>query len=234
MCGERGAVVKDAGLQVTLLDRSCHSWDCPTASRAMKRRVANIFRAGAPTITGVLTIKVQPGMEPDEAADTLHRNLSILIRRIRRDPRWRWHAYAWVIERHKSGFPHMHFLARGAYVDQKWLSQQWQDLTGSPVVWIEYIRSRTKHVKYLTKYLTKDATKFGNHKRWHYSQNWIVAPDEIPEVFPDAWWTPTRTQRWQLRDLYTLYGYLIMQDDACTVLRAPPGGGVDLGWRGPP
>ncbi len=65
--------------------------------------------------------------------------------------------YAWVIEPHKSEWPHVHVAWSAEYVCYNWIREQWNEITGQEIRW-----SKTKKVytidgvcRYMTDYMTK-------------------------------------------------------------------------------
>jgi len=65
--------------------------------------------------------------------------------------------YAWCIEPHVSGFPHLHFVTNTEYISFRWLRAIWGECIGRVVQW-----SRTEEVwdpsgtcRYLSKYISK-------------------------------------------------------------------------------
>jgi len=82
--------------------------------------------------------------------------------------------YAWVLEDHKSGYPHCHIVMQrdceGTYEKWSkfadWSRKAWQDITGLPVVWwrIEKLRKASATSAYITKYLHKSS-----YNPWHYA-----------------------------------------------------------------
>lgn len=86
-----------------------------------------------------------------------------------------------VFERHKSGWPHMHLLIRAPFLAQKWLSQEWQALTGAMHVDIRKIRGPREAAMYVAKYIGKEPFAFEGCKRWWRSHNYDQTPDEERE-----------------------------------------------------
>ncbi|MBA7587467.1 hypothetical protein ES708_29496 [subsurface metagenome] len=68
----------------------------------------------------------------------------------------------------KSGLRHEHILFRGNYIAQVYLSQQWQEIHGAPVVWIQSVRGKSWLASYLAKYAAK-----GVAARTAYSWGWV-------------------------------------------------------------
>jgi hypothetical protein len=65
--------------------------------------------------------------------------------------------YAWVIEPHKTPWPHAHVAWSASYVCYDWLREQWEEITGQG---IQYVHNRKVYsvdgmCRYLTKYMSK-------------------------------------------------------------------------------
>lgn len=65
--------------------------------------------------------------------------------------------YAWVLEPHKSGYPHLHFVINTAYLDYRWLRETWSKCIGRTVRWckVKPITCENGISRYLSKYLSK-------------------------------------------------------------------------------
>lgn len=107
--------------------------------------------------------------------------------------------YFAFLERTKRGEPHLHILIRSPFIPQDWLSAQMQDLTGSPVVWIEAIKGTRHAIRYVTKYVTKEPAQWGNKKRYWKSRNWKVKADD-PETAYQRPTDPVIVERMSWRD----------------------------------
>jgi hypothetical protein len=83
--------------------------------------------------------------------------------------------YFAVVERHKSGRPHLHILLRCDYIPQPWISRQMQRLAGSPVCDIRAVQGTKQAAAYVAKYIGKAPAKFGNSRAYWYSANWSPA-----------------------------------------------------------
>lgn len=68
----------------------------------------------------------------------------------------------------KSGLRHEHIIFRGSYIDQRFLSHQWREIHGAPVVWIQRVRGKSHLAGYLAKYASK-----GIEARTSYSWGWV-------------------------------------------------------------
>lgn len=92
--------------------------------------------------------------------------------------------YMAFIERTKRGEPHLHILLRCPFVPQDWISEQMQDMLGSPIVWIEVIKGTAAAVRYVTKYVGKAPAQFGTAKRYWVSAEWVIVPPDAPPPPP--------------------------------------------------
>jgi hypothetical protein len=77
-------------------------------------------------------------------------------------------SYIRVPELTKTGLRHDHVLFRGSYIEQKFLSEQWEAIHGAPVVDIRRVRGRRGIANYLANYLAKSPAS-----RYSYSWTWV-------------------------------------------------------------
>jgi hypothetical protein len=65
--------------------------------------------------------------------------------------------YAWVVEPHRSGWPHLHAVLSCDYIDQGWLKRVWGEIVGAPLRWckIRRVTDASGVCRYLSKYLSK-------------------------------------------------------------------------------
>lgn len=76
--------------------------------------------------------------------------------------------YIRVPEKTKSGLRHDHVVFRGSYIEQVWLSKQWNEIHNSPVVDIRRVRGARGIANYLANYLAKAPAG-----RYSYSWGWV-------------------------------------------------------------
>jgi len=77
--------------------------------------------------------------------------------------------YLAIKEFTKSGLAHLHILYRGPYLEQAWISEQWQAIHQAKIVYIETVRgSHTQVANYLAKYMGKE----GSSRYW-MSGSWV-------------------------------------------------------------
>lgn len=84
-----------------------------------------------------------------------------------------------VIEKHKSGWPHLHVLLRSKWLDHDWLRQQMLDLIDSPVVGIERIWRKSQLAGYCSKYCSSATEKFERAKRYWKSRDYEQRKDVL-------------------------------------------------------
>lgn len=130
-----------------------------------------------------LTLRPSPTLSASEQLALANHAWSILWRRLRRlHPNARL-GYAKIVELTKQGTPHLHILVESPFLAQRWLSQQWRELTGSYIVDIRKVKSRRALTGYLTAYLTKAMQVPPGHRKWSSSKGW-VPPLEEKELEP--------------------------------------------------
>lgn len=86
------------------------------------------------------------------------------------------HAHFWVMEEHKSGWPHLHILWRGRYVPQWWLSQLMDELIQSYRVDVRRVKNPAQRAAYIAKYVGKKPHQFGTCKRYSQTRNYRLSP----------------------------------------------------------
>jgi len=94
----------------------------------------------------------------------IHRSFRTFVKRVRR----KFGEFAYIgVKEFKGDREHLHLVFRGKYMKQKWISDTWEDIHASPVVYIQ-AQNAQDGAKYLAKYLAKDV-----HSRYWCSQNWV-------------------------------------------------------------
>lgn len=105
----------------------------------------------------------------NESPDTCQHDWRVLYMRLKR--RGLAQAYIKVPELGKKGKQHLHVIVRGSYIEQAFLSQQWQEIHHAKIVGITRIRQgRGKKglANYLVKYMSKE-----NIFRYSWSWSWL-------------------------------------------------------------
>jgi hypothetical protein len=138
-----------------------------------------------------LTVDANRFPSPARAAREMVRAFARLRRRIVNRYNIKHLAYFVTVEATKQGWPHMHIALRSKWIGQRWLSEQWADLLGSPIVDIRRVQDGGRAARYLAKYLGKDPHRFEGCKRFWCSRDWNDSkhPEPpAPACFGDRWW----------------------------------------------
>jgi len=133
----------------------------------------------------------------------MSRALAILVKRIRRRQDVPTFEYVAIFEATQQGFPHLHLLARTSWIPERWLSNQWAELTASPIVDIKPISGPAQTAAYVAKYVAKGPAPFGSLKRYRFSAHfrqtlpssetahleepmvWKIVPKPLSEIAQD-------------------------------------------------
>lgn len=111
-----------------------------------------------------------------------------------------------VVEKHKSGWPHLHIMLRSKWMHQRWIAAQMAELADSPVQDIRRINGRAKVAAYVAKYAAKCAAKLGSAKRYWTSRDYDLRPaDADPRrKAPRGSWSRLETtlDRWCMEQWY--------------------------------
>jgi len=204
---------------------ACGRWTCPACSPYRRRKLETELLAGDPTTFITLGWNASRPESPERARQIMGEQWKLLAARIRR--RWPVAAFEWgtVVERYKSGYPHFHILARAPYIPQKWLSEQWNDLVGAPVVDIQAVKSKHDLARYLTKYLTKSPERIGTGKRYWFSQGYRTAPEQgqVGQRTAGPWFYDPDPLAF-LITRYQRYGLVVITQakTSCTMARGKP------------
>lgn len=150
----------------------CRRWTCPNCVEWRSRCLRARGIEGKPNRFITLTCRRGQYASPLDAAQAMVKAWRTIVLRWRRLKPYHKCEYLCVFEPHKSGWPHMHILWRGHWIDQKWLSEQGAQLLNSPVQHIFKITNAKSAVAYVTKYFSKAPTKFGTLKRYWTSKGW--------------------------------------------------------------
>lgn len=105
--------------------------------------------------------------------------------------------YFAVVERHKSGRPHLHILLRSGYIPQQWLSAQMKRLAASPICDIRKVNGGKQAAAYVAKYIGKAPARFTGARAYWYTRNWAPppAPADEPTTTQQQWFR-ARSRRW--------------------------------------
>lgn len=163
---------KDPGLAVVPL--WCRSWPCDECRPGRTKRLVFEAKSGQPNLFITLTTRRRPGGSPAAAA----RALANAWRQVRREY-VRVHgkgslAFLSVFEETQHGSPHLHIVARGKWVDQRWLSKRMGALIDAPIVWVQAIDGAGQIAAYISKYIAKNPQRFAGTKRYWRSLDYLL------------------------------------------------------------
>lgn len=154
----------------------CRRWQCPDCGKYHKRRLRKRLISGQPNAFVTLTTNPTRYPDPVDAFLNATHAINTLIKVLRRRyPRKRIE-YAVVWEETKRGYPHAHILLRAPYIPQKFLSAQWERLSGAKIVDIRVVRNEGEAAAYVAKYLTKDPAVPPGYRRYRLSQGYSAPP----------------------------------------------------------
>jgi hypothetical protein len=154
----------------------CKSWSCPRCRPAKVAQWRAIIIAGKPN--RFITLTTDPKLLPDPAAAVAHLNRSfpILIRDIRKN--FGPFEFVRVWEFTEKGYPHIHIVARGGFVPQKWISERWAKLGCGKIVDIRAVGKAKDAARYVAKYLGKStdetAAALGKIRLINKSRGWTL------------------------------------------------------------
>lgn len=172
-CGEQTLVGECPGCK-RAVSLKCNAWTCEGCAPQRKARlIAEVIR-GNPNRFLTLTRRRDLKEKPAAAAKALAANWSRIRRSLMTRYRIKSLEFIAIFEKHKSGWPHLHIMIRGPYLDQRVISKLAIKFLKSPIVHIRSIDATRKAARYIAKYLSKDNIRFGTCKRYwkskHYNQ----------------------------------------------------------------
>ena len=193
LCNE-GTLVNLGAHGARAVSLRCRSWGCPLCQPERQRQLVALAASGKPTVFITLTSNPRIGSSPASRARALAKAWPVIVRRACAKYGYKSIPYFCVFEATKKGEPHLHILARVKWIDQRWLSNQMRDLTGSPIVDIRVVRSVKEAASYLSKYIGKEPHRFKTCKRYWRTKSWDQSKFE-KEPMEGDW-----SNIWELRD----------------------------------
>lgn len=211
ICGETAGVNHQPDLKA-VVTLHCKRWSCETCLPRERWKVIRKAAAGNPNIFITLTCNPHLYETPDEAARDMVRSWRLLVRSIKKAKKIKRLPFCLVFERTKKGWPHLHILIRAPFIDQKWLSERWQDLCGAKVVDIRAIQDTGRASSYVAKYVGKEPFAFEGTKRWWRSRDYNEKEDDPPpHVFNGQWETDSGMTVNQMCAYLESIGYRIFE-----------------------
>jgi hypothetical protein len=179
-CGEV-LLVKRTREAIGATHLRCRSWKCELcAPNRRKELIAEAFH-GKPT--RFITLTVNPALfeNPNQRARELVNAWRLCRKRAMRHYNMKQLPFLAVIEETERGEPHLHILARFAWIDQRWLSKTMEELIGAPIVDVRVADNQGRVAAYVAKYVGKNPHQFGTLKRYWSSQDWNLEEDQTED-----------------------------------------------------
>lgn len=178
MCARIGTIVKLTNGKFKAIKVTCRSWSCESCRVDRKRKLISQVREGRAERLITLTVNPHWFDSPEERAKKLVHAWRIIRRRFfKRHPNSICEFMA-IFEKTRLGEPHLHIVQRGAFISQKWLSLQLEELIGAKIVDIRYVRNQKKVALYVSKYVGKEPHQFGSLKRYWRSKNFLTMTEK--------------------------------------------------------
>lgn len=210
VCGEASLVNQGSG-QVRAVSLRCRAWGCPLCQPDRQRQLVALAASGKPTVFVTLTSNPKIGASSASRARALARAWPVIVRRACAKYGYSSIPYFCVFEATKRGEPHLHILARVKWIDQRWLSNQMRELTGSPIVDIRKVRSVKQAASYISKYIGKAPHRFATCKRYWRTRSWDLSTWK-PEPIAGDW-----SNHWEVRDRPLAYWKAAWEVLGCTI-----------------
>lgn len=159
----------------------CKRWGCRHCGVRKSTHFAWKCIDARPNRLVTLTVNNKLWENPRAAYDGTKRKVTELATKLRRS-----HGefeYFKVLEVTKLGWPHYHLIVRSGYIPQRHISQQWNLLTGAPIVDVRRIKKTQDVYFYVVKYLCKQKYIPWTNRRVSWSRNFF---DKTPFNQPDG------------------------------------------------
>jgi len=173
MCHKIGTIVKVKAENLTALRLRCKSWNCPDCSKMRRKKLIAEAMEGKPTRFITLTVNPNWFDSPEDRAARLVKAWRLVRRRFLALKSNNKLEFLAVFELTKKGEPHLHIVARGSFIPQKWLSKQMQKEMGAPIVDVRSVKGSKEVAKYVSKYISKRNIKIGSLKRYWRSIKYL-------------------------------------------------------------
>lgn len=166
---------------------------------------------GEPTKFLTLTMRRRDDMTAEAAAKKLSWAWRLCRLRLMRQYKLAALPFLAVIEKHVSGWPHLHLLCRMPYIPQHVISAIMRELVDGPNVWINNIDSHRRKAAYCAKYCGKCKEKIGTAKRYWQSRDYDLrpAPEERPNAKPGEGWQMEPLSLRAILDMWRIFEWRI-------------------------
>ncbi len=188
LCTEQ-SLVKHDGTVLVVKPLRCKCWGCDHCKHQRKRDLYWKARNGDPRIFLTLTMKHIHG-SPDEQAEQFVVGWRMLRQFLCRHLNRKKLDFIAVFEAHPtSGWPHLHILLRGGFIDHRLIRRWWEHRFQSFQIHIKLAKNGSQSAAYVAKYMSGDTRKFGSCKRYWSSQGWELKKPghEKPIYGEDVW-----------------------------------------------
>jgi hypothetical protein len=188
LCTEQ-SLVKHEGQGITVRPLRCKCWGCDHCKHQRKRDLFFKALRGDPRIFLTLTMRKGQYNSPDEQAEAFVVGWRMLRQFLCRQLGRKKIDFIAIFEKHKSGWPHLHILLRGGYIDHRIIRGWWKSRFNSIHINIKLARNGNQAAHYVTKYVSDDPAVFGTLKRYWSSQGWEKKrPDSGRPVYGEDVW----------------------------------------------
>jgi hypothetical protein len=223
-CGE--GIIATSGERVSrAITQKCRAWTCDECAPRRRSQLIALGCAGDPTRFLTFTVIHTPGGNPLVGAKLLTASFRIFLKLLKRKYPGQRLEYLAVMEAHKSGWPHLHVIARGPWIDIEWMREQWKRLTGAHRIGLEKPKTKRGVAAYVGKYVGKEPHKFGALKRYWQSKAWDKRKKRSKRegLDPDETWTvlADTIPQWVQRLVYKRYSFTWQRDDYVIAERPP-------------
>ncbi len=168
----------------------CRCWRCSHCVGLKQRELWWKAFKGDPRIFLTLTMRPRPGATPESQAEEFVVAWRMLRQFLCRALNRKTLTFLAVFENHASGWPHLHILLRGGYIDHRLIRRWWERRTGSFQIDIRLAKNPRQRASYISKYVSKSPQGFGSCKRYWCSKDWDP-PSKEKEVLEGSeytWW----------------------------------------------
>lgn len=189
LCTERSLVKHDAN-RIEVRPLRCKCWKCSYCVATKQRELWWKAFKGDPERFLTLTIRKGRFATPEDAAAEMVKGWRMLRQFLERHLNIKKITFLAVFEHHKSGWPHLHILLRGSFIDHRIIRNWWKSRFDSFQIDIRFVANSRQRASYVTKYVSKAPQGFGSCKRYWCSQDWDPPKKEndTPAGSEFAWW----------------------------------------------
>lgn len=223
----------------------CRAWTCEMCAPERQAQMQSTCINGKPNRFITITCRRGQFATPEEAAAAIAKAWGTAVLKWRRLNKWHKCEYFCVFEATKAGWPHLHVLWRGHWLDYQWLSKLMSKLLNSPRVHVSAINTRKQAAFYVSKYFSKAPVRFGTCKRYWSSRNFGKPYNtDAPRAFPDGMkpsmvprpiteivkeWIRDRKDIWHIKE--RLFGWGQIVDTITGEVHGPPPDAEPYEWQ---